>query len=413
MLTPVADPQENIDFLKDLIGWFNQNSADLIEEYRRLEGRVDYLKAQLEVKNEELQTSLQAREEARAYLLSVLESLKGGVMVLDEELRPTFINQRLIELAGELDDRRVLQLLGEKLAASLRRGEREFLPFECEKVLQRPDGAMVPVHFAVSEVATGRQQSHYVLAFQDISTLKRLETEAARTRHLASLGIMASEIAHQVKNPLGGIELCASLLKDKTKGDAKRLAGEIQNAVRRMSTTLSELLAFAAEPTISSDILSIASLMKDLREDCTPFFNDPLWSLAVEIEPDLPPLWGDRGLLAQALLNLVVNAKEAMPKGGQVSLKARLSPFSTIRAPIHKAVEIVVRDAGAGIAVENRERIFDPFFTTKSQGTGLGLAFTHKIISAHGGSIEISSTPDTGSQFTVCLAAAEEVRAAC
>ena len=412
MLPTVADPQENIEFLKGLIGWFNQNSTDLIEEYRRLEGRVDYLKAQLEVKNEELQSSLQAREEARAYLLSVLESLKGGVMVLDEELRPTFINQRLIELTGEIDDRRVLQLLGEKLAASLRRGEREFLPFECEKVLQRPDGAMVPVHFAVSEVATGRQ-SHYVLAFQDISTLKRLETEAARTRRLASLGIMASEIAHQIKNPLGGIELCASLLKDKTKGDAKRLAGEIQNAVRRMSTTLSELLAFAAEPTISSDILSIASLMKDLLDDCAALFNDPSWSIAVEIEPDLPPLWGDRGLLAQALLNLIVNAKEAMPQGGQVSLKARLSPFSTSRGLIHKAVEIVVRDGGAGIAVENRERIFDPFFTTKSQGTGLGLAFTHKIISAHGGSIEIASTPDTGSQFTVCLAAAEELRAAC
>ena len=114
MLPTVADPQENIEFLKGLIGWFNQNSTDLIEEYRRLEGRVDYLKAQLEVKNEELQISLQAREEARAYLLSVLESLKGGVMVLDEELRPTFINQRLIELTGEIDDRRVLPIARRK-----------------------------------------------------------------------------------------------------------------------------------------------------------------------------------------------------------------------------------------------------------------------------------------------------------
>jgi signal transduction histidine kinase len=252
-----------------------------------------------------------------------------------------------------------------------------------------------------------------VLTFQDITTVKRLETEAARTRRLASLGIMASEIAHQVKNPLGGIELCASLLKDKTKGDVKRLAGEIQKAVRRMSTTLSELLAFAAEPTLSSDFLSLSFLMKELLESCVPVFNDPLWSIVVEIESDLPPLWGDRGLLTQALLNLIVNAKEAMPNGGRVHLKARLSPFSTMHGPIHKAVEIVVRDEGVGIAVENRERIFDPFFTTKSHGTGLGLAFAHKIISAHGGSIAVSSTPGTGSQFTVCLAAAEELRAAC
>jgi PAS domain S-box-containing protein len=413
MLTTVAQAPENIDILKGLIGWFNQNSADLIEEYRRLEARVDFLKAQLEVKNQELQLSLQEREGARAYLLSVLESLKGGVMVLDQALCPTFINRRLIELAGEIDDRRVRQLLGEKLAASLNRGEREFLPLECEKVLQRPDGSVVPVHFAISEVATAQQQSHYVLTFQDITTVKRLETEAARTRRLASLGIMASEIARQVKNPLGGIELCASLLKDKTKGDVKRLAGEIQKAVRRMSTTLSELLAFAAEPTLSSDFLSLSFLMKELLESCVPVFNDPLWSIVVEIESDLPPLWGDRGLLTQALLNLIVNAKEAMPNGGRVHLKARLSPFSTMHGPIHKAVEIVVRDEGVGIAVENRERIFDPFFTTKSHGTGLGLAFAHKIISAHGGSIAVSSTPGTGSQFTVCLAAAEELRAAC
>lgn len=413
MLTTAAAPQENLEDLKGLIGWFNHNSTELIEEYRRLEVRVDHLKTELEAKNEELRASLQAREEARAYLLAVLEGLKGGVMVLDEALRPTFVNRRLIELAGEIDERRALQLLGEKLAASLRRGERDFLPLECEKVLQRPDGDMVPVHFAISEVAHGRKQRHYVLAFQDITTLKKLETETARTRRLASLGIMASEVAHQVKNPLGGIELCASLLKDKTKGEAKRLAGEIQNAVRRMSTTLSDLLSFAAEPSISADIFSISLLLKDLLDDCGRLFNDGRWCLMVELEPDLPPLWGDRGLLTQALLNLVVNAKEAMPNGGRVSLKVRVSPFSTIRGPIHKAVEITVCDEGVGIAAENRERIFDPFFTTKPQGTGLGLAFTHKIISAHGGSIEIASTPGAGSQFTICLAAAEELRAAC
>ena len=86
---------------------------------------------------------------------------------------------------------------------------------------------MVPVHFSVAEVATGDAASHYVLVFEDVTTLKRMEAEAARTRRLASLGMMASELAHQVKNPLGGIELCASLLKEKSAGDSQRLAGEI------------------------------------------------------------------------------------------------------------------------------------------------------------------------------------------
>ena len=413
MLSTVANPSENVESLNSLIGWFNHNSVELIDEYRRLEARVDNLKNQLEVKNRELEKSLKAREEARLYLLSILESLKGGVAVLDHHLRPTFVNRRLSELAGAVTDQRVRQWLGDKLVASLERGDKTFLPVECEKVLQGPDGAMVPVHFSVAEVGSGNQHSHYVLVFQDVTTLKRIEAEAARSRRLASLGMMASELAHQVKNPLGGIELCASLLKDKSSGDSQRLAGEILGASRRLSTTVSKLLAFAAEPSISADLVSVPSLMKDLLQECVALFDDPTWSIVVDIERDLPPVWGDRGLLVQALVNLIVNAKEAMPNGGRVTLKACLAPFSTLNGQIHKAVEIKVSDHGVGIAAENREHIFDPFFSTKSQGTGLGLALTHKIINAHHGSIAIASAPQSGSEFTICLTAAEETAVTC
>jgi len=413
MPTTTAHPIGDVESLNSLIGWFNHNSLELIDEYRRLEARVDHLTHQLEAKNRELESSLQAREEARAFLLSILESLKGGVAVLDHELQPTFVNRRLTELAGGVSDQRVRQWLGDKLVASLERGEKSYLPLDCEKVVQSPDGTMVPVHFSVAEVGTVNDRSHYVMVLQDVTTLKRIEAEAARTRRLASLGMMASELAHQVKNPLGGIELCASLLKEKSAGDAKQLAGEILGATRRLSTTVSKLLAFAAEPSISSDLLSISSVMKDLLQECFALFDDPAWSIVVDIERDLPAVWGDRGLLVQALVNLIVNAKEAMPNGGRVSLQACLSPLATINGQIHKAVEIKVRDHGVGIAAENREQVFDPFFTTKSQGTGLGLAFAHKIISAHHGSIEITSAPQAGSEFTIRLAAADEMAVAC
>jgi signal transduction histidine kinase len=409
MSIALSHPQENVQSLKGLIGWFNHNSFELIQEFRRLEERADDLKVELEAKHEELQNSLREREEARAYLLSVLESLKAGVLVLDRELRPTLVNHRLTELTGPINEERAVQLLGEKLATSLRRGERHFLPLECEKVVQGPAGVMTPVHFVVSEVVTGRQRSDYVLVFQDITTLKQLEAEAARTRRLASLGIMASEVAHQVRSPLGGIELYASLLKEKSSGDPQRLAGEILSAVQRLYTTLSHLLSFAAEPTLSTDVLPVPLLMNDLVEDSLPLFNGPLWSIAFEVQPELPPIWGDRGLLAQAIINLIVNAKEAMPEGGRVQLKAQLAPFSSVNGQIHRAVEIAVIDEGSGIPQENRERIFDPFFTTKRQGTGLGLAFSHKIVAAHRGSIAISSIPGQGSQFTISLPAAEEL----
>jgi signal transduction histidine kinase len=408
MLTAIDPSGNQVDSLQGIIGWFNQNSAELIDEYRRLEKRVRSLKGQLAAKNQQLEISQREREASRGYLLSVLESLKGGVLVLDKTLKPTFFNRRVPELMGELDEQRVGQLLGERLCENLRRGEKAFLPLECEKIVQSADGAMTPVHFTLSEVSLDRNVCHYVIVFQDITTLKRLEAEAARTRRLASLGVMASEVAHQVKNPLGGIELYASLLKEKTMEEPRQLADEILKGVQRLSTTLADLLAFAAEPTISAEVLPVPLLMKDLIEECVRIFDDPAWSVVFEIEPGLPPVWGDRGLLLQALVNLIVNAKEAMAKGGRVVVKVSFSPFSSLNGQIHRAVEIKIVDTGSGIAAENRERIFDPFFTTKRQGTGLGLALTHKIISAHCGSIEVSSQPNHGSQFTVCLAAAEE-----
>jgi signal transduction histidine kinase len=411
MPTPLGQPGENVQALKGIIGWFNQSSFELIQEYRRLEDRAATLKGQLEAKHRELESSLREREEARAYLLSVLESLKAGVLVLDKNLRPTFVNRRLTELTGAVDNERVVQLLGDNLAASLLRGDKEFLPLECEKVVQGPGGVMTPAHFILSEVVTGQERSDYVLVFQDITTLKRLEAETARTRRLASLGVMASEIAHQVRSPLGGIELYASLLKERASGDPKRLAGEILNAVQRLYTTISHLLSFAAEPNIAGDVLSVASLLEDLQEDCRPLFVNSPSSISFSCRSDLPPLWADRSLLAQAVLNLIVNAKEAMPSGGPITLEAKLSSFSAISGQIHRAIEIEVTDEGVGIAPENRERIFDPFFTTKSEGTGLGLAFTHKIVTAHGGSITISSNSGQGTQISLYFPAAEEIDA--
>src|ERR1051325_10423911 len=381
MSVPFDSSVESVQTLKGLIGWFNQSSAELVAEFRRLERRADHLTAQLEAKHVELENSLREREEARAYLLSVLESLKAGVLVLDADLRPTFMNTRVTELAGRIDEDRVGHLLGEQLAYALHRSQKDFLPTEFEKVIQGPQG-MTPVHFILSEVAAGKKKSEYVLVFQDLSTLKRLEAETARSRRLASLGIMASEVAHQVRSPLGGIELYASLLKEKATGDPKRLASEILTAVQSLYTTISRLLSFATEPSIAAAILPVSALLADLEADCRPVVADSRCELEFRCGPSLPPLWADRGLLSQAVLNLVVNAKEAMPDGGRIAVEARLSPLSGIKTQSAGAVEIKVIDEGIGIAPENRERIFDPFFTTKPDGTGLGLALTHKIVSA-------------------------------
>ena len=225
-------PVRDVESLSRLIEWFQNSSLRLMQEYRRLETRVSDLDGELAEKNRELKDRLREREEARGYLLSVLESLKAGVLVLDGSLRPTLTNRRLRELVGEVSADRVAQLLGERLVTCLQRGERELLPFESERLLRNPNGALTPVHLTVSEVQIGETaEVSYAVVFQDISRMKRLEAEAARTRRLASLGEMAATVAHEVRSPLGGIELYASLLKERTDGDPQRLATQILTAV--------------------------------------------------------------------------------------------------------------------------------------------------------------------------------------
>ncbi|MBI3301040.1 MAG: hypothetical protein HYZ72_03030, partial [Deltaproteobacteria bacterium] len=233
VLAPVSQPAGEVEALKRLIDWFHHSSLQLTHEYRRLEDRVTDLDGELAQKNHELEQSLREREEARAYLLSVLESLKAGVLVLDRHSRPTLMNRRLRELAGDVDEERAMQLVGERLAVSLRQGEHDFLPLECERVVRRPDGVTTPVHLTISEVqVAGAESVGYALVFQDISRVKRLEAEAARSRRLAALGEMAASVAHEIRNPLGGIELYASLLKEQAEGETHRLATQILQAVQ-------------------------------------------------------------------------------------------------------------------------------------------------------------------------------------
>jgi signal transduction histidine kinase len=400
----------DVGVLADLISRFHQSSVELTEEYRRLQLRVASLDGELERKNRELEKSLFERERARAYLLSILESLKAGVLVLDQDLNPTLVNRRWTELAGEGRREHLTQWMGERLVRCLEQGPRDVLPLECERTVQLADGTTVPVHLTISEIVVHvNQRSGYVLVLQDVGRLKRLEAEAARTRRLAALGEMAAEMAHQIRSPLGGIELYASLLKEKGDADSQRVAGEILSAVNRLYTTISHLLSFGAEPSIAADLVPVGLLMRDLKELTGAMFRSEQWRLDLNIEPALPPLWGDRGLLAQALLNLVANAKEAMPEGGEVRVAVKRSPRYTVNGRIHRTLEISIIDDGIGIAPENRERIFDPFFTTKAAGTGLGLALTHKIIRAHHGSIEVASEPGRGSRFVLLLPVAGSV----
>lgn len=222
-------------------------------------------------------------------------------------------------------------------------------------------------------------------------------------QHPHSLEALAVEIMHEVRNPLGSIALYASLIQQQPAGETARWANEILRSSHRLQATISQLLAFATEPHLAAEWVSVTELFQEATDATFSVWHSGQWTIETKIPEDLPALWGDRTLLTQALSNLLLNATEAMPKGGIVTIRAYQSTQASSPMTGQRAVAIQVEDTGTGVAPCHRDKIFTPFFTTKQSGTGVGLALTQKIIHAHHGTIEFSDASVCGTCFTVLL----------
>ncbi|HEV2294374.1 MAG TPA: ATP-binding protein [Tepidisphaeraceae bacterium] len=254
---------------------------------------------------------------------------------------------------------------------------------------------------AYSEVTDRLQQSHDQLQ-QTVESLRGELSEKnrllERRNRLAALGEMAAGMAHEIRNPLGGIQLYASLLaKDVAeRAESLQLVTKISAGVKRLESLVSQVLHFTREITASvteADLSEVVAEAVELAENamlardivCT--VNGPR-SLPVQIDPIL---------IGQALLNLLLNAADATPTGGSVSVTfAPPAPESGARQ-----FHLVVRDSGPGISTAILDKVFNPFFTTKDNGTGLGLAIVHRIVEAHEGTISVTNPPDGGARFEI------------
>jgi two-component system NtrC family sensor kinase len=236
------------------------------------------------------------------------------------------------------------------------------------------------------------------------------ELGAARREKLASVGLLAAGIAHELNNPLTGILTFASLLRKKLPDgsqDAEDLDLVIQET-KRCSTIIRRLLDFAREKTPEKKYADLNRVI----EDAVRLVERPAHLHDIEIVLDLaqglPPAWIDEDLIKQVIVNMVVNAQHAIEDKGIITLRNRPCPDPRRPEPGLPAVpmvEVAIADTGCGIPAQNLQRIFDPFFTTKGvgQGTGLGLSVSHGIVKAHGGAIEVESVVNQGSTFRIFL----------
>jgi signal transduction histidine kinase len=227
--------------------------------------------------------------------------------------------------------------------------------------------------------------------------LHRKNEELRRRERLSALGEMAAGLAHEIRNPLGGIALYASMLErsltDRPKdcGAAERIAGE----VRSLERLVSEILDFAQEDRLERQSIRLGQVLEDVAEAARPWASQCHAEVSIDAAAGATSLFADARKLKQVLLNLVINGLQAAGRGGRVVV-------ATERAT-DGAMRIIVRDNGPGIPPEVRDRIFNPFFTTKDDGTGLGLAIVHRIIEAHGGAIRAFNSAEGGAVFEVTL----------
>lgn len=240
--------------------------------------------------------------------------------------------------------------------------------------------------------------------------LRIAEAETARTEKLASVGLLAAGIAHELNNPLTGVLTFTTLLRKKLP-DGNPDAEDLDLVIRetkRCATIIRRLLDFAREKTPEKKFTDINQVI----EDTTRIIERPASFRDIEIEmdldPDLPQVWSDADLIKQVIMNMLVNAQHAIEHEGSITVRSRrlAEPKSSEPgAPAVPMVEVAIIDTGCGIPEKNLQRIFDPFFTSKEvgRGTGLGLSVSHGIVRAHGGAIEVESTVGKGSTFRIYL----------
>jgi len=268
------------------------------------------------------------------------------------------------------------------------------------------------IGYTLSQVKDdGGQPTGAVMFFKDLTQVEQLEERERLRDRLASLGEMAAGIAHELKNPLAGIEVMAGLLRRQVPDsvDAQSLLADIMSEAKLANAILVEMLEFVRPIRLQVEHTALADVVHQavtLAETKAPRGNV---SVAVEMPADLPMIEGDHHQLCQVFTNLVANAFEALEGKGQITITVSSGAMEQDpafgREPQKPVLMVVVdvADDGPGVPEELTDRIFNPFFTTKPQGSGLGLAIVRKIVDAHDGRIDLSSSPAIGTRFRVTL----------
>jgi signal transduction histidine kinase len=240
--------------------------------------------------------------------------------------------------------------------------------------------------------------------FKDLTRVEQLEERERLRDRLAAVGEMAAAIAHEVKNPLAGIEVMAGLLRRKISDapEAHAALTDIIKEAKMANAIVQEVLDFVRPIRLQMEHTSIADAVEAAVQLADTQARRGAVSVDVRVSQDLPLIQGDRYQLAQLFTNLLANAYEAMGGRGHVAISANAT-WVDDGMDGREAVQVEVNDDGPGMPQEVADHVFDPFFTTKAKGSGLGLSIVRKIVDAHDGQIDLKTAPESGTTIRVTL----------
>lgn len=355
---------------------------------------------------------------------SILKSMQAGLITVDLEGRITSFNAGAEEVlkigAREALGLPLAQIVGEEAARTfLQQAPRGDFPTNREMPLKTRAGHETDIGFTATPLLDDSgAHTGSILSFKDISAIKRMQAEVMRMDRLASLGVLASGIAHEIKNPLAGIKAMAQTLQQDVlpREESFDYLERIVRQVNRLDALLKTFFDYARPRPPQRKRHRIQDILHEVMTLVDKRLQEHEIRFVARIPAETPPIFADFHQIQQVLLNLIINAIDAMEEGGELLIEAQLrrstpAPYpGGAAAPARAGVEIAVSDTGEGIPEENLEVIFDPFYTTKAQGTGLGLSIVYRIIAAHDGEITVTSRVGAGTTFRVLLPTEEEKR---
>ncbi len=354
---------------------------------------------------------------------SIIQSMGSGLLTINLNNTITSFNNSATEILGYAPDEIVHKRLQdifpeedcEKILENVKSPQQGLL--NREMPLTAKNGKPIFIGFSVTpRYDTKNHRVGTIISFKDISQIKHMQTEVQRMDRLASMGVLASGIAHEIRNPLAGIKTIAQTLEEEIEhSDHKReYVSRIVRQVNRMDDLLKTIFSYAKprEPKLKYHRLNeiiyevfalLENRMKKQSIKYQSFFHE-----------ELPLIYVDFYQIQQVFINLFLNALDAMPDGGTLQLEA-IPKVTTLNRldrrgrafPVQNEsslfVDVTLQDSGIGISEENLSSIFNPFFTTKPQGSGLGLSIVYQIVTEHNGDIQVESEHDKGTTFKLLL----------